>query len=499
MLHPTRKREPLMISETGPDTMPALQRGAAPTGAMYGCPMHQDICQAGPGDCPRCGMALEPLLPLPDAGENPELVDLRRRFWCTLPLTILVMILAMTGAAQAFAELLLATPVVLWSGRPIFVRWARSVRERHLNMWTLIGTGAGTAYLYSLAATLAPALFPESFRVAGQVAVYFEAAAVIISLTLLGQVLELKARAATGAALRALLDLSPQTARRIRDDGTEADVPLADVRPGDRLRVRPGEKVPTDGVVMEGVSNVDESMLTGEPMPVHKSRGAQLIGVTLNTSGTLVMQAEQVGTATVYAQIVQLVAHAQRSRAPMQHLADKVASHFVPVVIFVALLALLSWGLLGPEPSWGFGLVNAIAVLIIACPCALGLATPMSIMVGVGNAATRGVLFRGAAAIEQLCKCDTLIVDKTGTLTEGRPGFHCVHPAPGFTSAEVLRIAAGLELGSEHPLARAVVAEARRRGPATRPRRCVPGCAGYRCARTGGWPGRGARQHDVDG
>lgn len=426
--------------------------------------MHPQVQQAVPGDCAYCGMALEPLLPLADAGENPELVDFQRRFWLTLPLTALVVGIAMTDAALPLAELLLATPVVLWSGWPFLIRWARSLRERRFNMWTLIGTGVGTAYLYSLVATLAPGLFPEAFRVDGQVAVYFETAAIIISLTLLGQVLELKARAQAGGAIRALLDLSPRTARRIRDDGAEEDVPMTQVRPDDKLRVRPGEKIPVDGIVVEGASGVDESMLTGESLPVDKQPGDALIGATLNTSGTLVMTAKKVGADALLAQIIQLVADAQRSRAPMQRMADAVAGYFVPVVVVIALLTLLLWGLFGPQSSWASGLVNAIAVLIIACPCALGLATPMSIMVATGNAAARGVLFRSAAAIEQLYKCDTLIVDKTGTLTEGRPAFQAMRNAPGAAPAEVLRIAASLELGSEHPLAQAIITEARRQG-----------------------------------
>ncbi len=438
----------------------------------YSCPMHPEVRQLGPGTCPKCGMALEPVMPSADAGDNPELADFRRRFWYTLPLTLMVTLIAMSGgafdhfpgAARPWVELALATPVVLWSGWPFFVRWFQSLKRRSPNMWTLIGTGTGAAYLYSVIATVAPGIFPASFRLDGQVAVYFEAAAVIISLTLLGQVLELKARSETGAAIRALLGLAPKTARHIRDDGTEEDIPLTHVHPGDRLRVRPGEKVPVDGQVLEGKSAIDESMLTGEPMPVSKRPGDALIGASINTSGALIMRAEKVGSATVLAQIVQLVSNAQRSRAPMQRMADVVAGYFVLVVMVIALATLVLWGLFGPEPSWAFGLINAVAVLIIACPCALGLATPMSVMVATGNAATRGVLFKDAAAIEHLRQVDTLIVDKTGTLTEGRPAFHAVISAGRLAPNEVLRLAASLDQGSEHPLAQAIVAEAHKRG-----------------------------------
>ena len=367
------------------------------------------------------------------------------------------------GAARPWVELALGTPVVLWAGWPFFVRGVQSVKNRSPNMWTLIGLGTGAAWAYSVTATVLPGIFPPSFRVGGHVAVYFEAAAVIISLTLLGQVLELKARSETGAAIRALLGLAPKTARRIREDGAEEDIPLTHVHPGDRLRVRPGEKVPVDGVVLAGESAVDESMLTGEPMPVGKSAGDKLIGATLNTSGALVMRAEKIGAQTVLAQIVQMVALAQRSRAPMQRMADVVAGYFVVGVVAIALLTFFGWGFFGPQPSWAYGLINAVAVLIIACPCALGLATPMSVMVATGKAATHGVLFRDAAAIENLRKVDTLIVDKTGTLTEGKPAFHGVVAAAGGSEAEVLRIAASLDQGAEHPLAQTIVAEARRR------------------------------------
>jgi Cu+-exporting ATPase len=440
-------------------------------GTEYVCPMHPEVRQRGPGSCPKCGMALEPELPSATTEESAELADMRRRFWWTLPLTIMAVIIAMSGdlftpllgAARPFIELLLATPVVLWSGWPFFVRWARSIADLKPNMWTLIGTGTGAAYLYSVVAILAPDLFPESFHMGGHVAVYFEAAAAIISLTLLGQVLELKARSETGAAIRALLSLAPKTALRISPDGTEEEIPLSNVHPGDRLRIRPGEKVPVDGVVVEGVSAIDESMLTGEPMPVGKVAGDSVIGASLNTSGALIMQAEKVGSATVLAQIVQMVANAQRSRAPMQRMADIVAGYFVLVVIGVAVVTFFVWGLSGASSGWAFGLINAVAVLIIACPCALGLATPMSVMVATGNAATQGVLFRDASAIEKLCEVDVLIVDKTGTLTEGRPAFDSVIPTGNFSADQVLRVAASLDQGSEHPLAQAIVNEARKR------------------------------------
>jgi Cu+-exporting ATPase len=444
---------------------------AAIEGATYTCPMHPEIRQPGPGTCPKCGMALEPELPTLEEDKNPELLDFQRRFWWTLPLTIIVTTLAMVGhriqlvpmASQSWIELVLATPIVLWAGWPFFVRGVQSVLTRNPNMWTLIGSGTAAAYGYSVVATITPEVFPASFVAHGRVGVYFEAAAVIISLTLLGQVFELRARSKTSAAIKSLLGLAPKLARRIASDGTEEDVLLTHVHIGDRLRVRPGEKVPVDGAVAEGQSSVDESMLTGEPIPVSKRPGDKLIGATLNTSGALIMVAERVGSATMLAQIVQMVAQAQRSRAPMQRLADVVAGYFVVVVIAIALLTFFGWGLFGPEPSWVFGLINAVSVLIIACPCALGLATPMSIMVATGKAATAGVLFRDAAAIEQLRTIDTLIVDKTGTLTEGRPAFHSAVPASGFTEIEVLRIAASLDQGSEHPLAAAIVAEARRR------------------------------------
>jgi P-type Cu+ transporter len=434
--------------------------------------MHPQIVRDGPGTCPICGMALEPIMPSLDDGENPELIDFRRRFWWTLPLSLIVLAIAMFGhritfvstATRTWVELVLSAPVVLWGGWPFFQRWAQSIANRSPNMWTLIGTGVGAAYGYSVVATVAPDLFPESFREHGRVGVYFEAAAIIVSLTLLGQLLELKARSSTSAAIKALLRLAPKTARRIAADGVEEDIALTHVHVGDRLRVRPGETVPVDGVVLEGRSSIDESMLTGEPIPVEKGVGDQVIGATLNGNGALVMRAEKVGSDTVLSQIVQLVAQAQRSRAPMQRMADKVSFWFVLAVFAVAITTFLVWGYFGPEPSWTFAVVNTVAVLIIACPCALGLATPMSIMVATGRAAQAGVLFRDAEAIERLRTIDTLIVDKTGTLTQGRPAFRDVIALDGLLPDEVLRLAASLDQGSEHPLADAIVAEARRRG-----------------------------------
>jgi P-type Cu+ transporter len=444
---------------------------AAPAGTIYTCPMHPQIRQEGPGTCPICGMALEPEMPSLEDEDNPELRDFSRRFWWTLPLTAIVLVLAMLGHRVTFLstemrtwiELALSAPVVLWAGWPFFERCVESIRNRSPNMWTLIGIGVGAAFGYSVVATLAPGLFPASFHEHGRIGVYFEAAAVIVSLTLLGQLLELKARSKTSAAIKALLGLAPKTARRIDDAGTEEDVPLEQVHTGDRLRVRPGEKVPVDGTVLEGRSSVDESMLTGEPIPVEKGEGAKVIGATLNGTGSLVIRADQVGSATVLSQIVQLVAQAQRSRAPMQRMADKVAFWFVLAVLTAAVLTFFGWGLFGPEPSWTFAILNAVSVLIIACPCALGLATPMSIMVATGRAARAGVLFRNAEALEQLRRIDTLIVDKTGTLTEGRPTFRETILAGDFSADQVLQWAARLEQGSEHPLAEAILAEAKRR------------------------------------
>ena len=456
------------------DAGPAGARPApasVPPGTVYTCPMHPEIRQDHPGNCPKCGMTLEPVMPSLDDRGDPELDDFRRRFWWTLPLTLVIAALAMFGhtlgwfemRVQSWIELVLSLPVVLWAGWPFFQRGGQSIVNRSPNMWTLIGLGTGAAFAYSVVATVAPQVFPDSFLAMGRVAVYFEAAAVIISLTLLGQVLELKARSQTSAAIKSLLGLAPKTARRLGADGQEEDVPLAHVHVGDLLRVRPGEKVPVDGVVVEGSSALDESMLTGEPLPVTKRPGDKLIGATLNASGALVMRSEKVGSATVLSQIVQMVAQAQRSRAPMQRMADIVAGYFVVGVVGIALATLFAWGLLGPQPSWVYGLINAVAVLIIACPCALGLATPMSIMVATGRGATQGVLFRDAAAIENLRRIDTLIVDKTGTLTEGRPAYQRAVAAPGFSEDEVLRLAASLDQGSEHPLAAAIVAGARAR------------------------------------
>jgi Cu+-exporting ATPase len=455
--------------------VPPVERGSQPgepQGTVYTCPMHPEIRQDRPGNCPKCGMTLEPLIPEATADDdNPELRDFSRRFWWTLPLTVVVTVLAMAGhrlgwmdpARQSWLELVLSLPIVLWAGWPFFARCAQSFRHRSPNMWTLIGIGTGAAFLYSVVATVAPQVFPASFAAHGRIGVYFEAAAVIISLTLLGQMLELRARSQTSAAIKSLLGLSPKTARRIEDDGSEADVPLTHVHVGDRLRIRPGEKVPVDGVVLEGSSAIDEAMLTGEPVPVTKRPGDNVIGATINTSGTLVMRSEKVGSQTMLSQIVQMVAQAQRSKAPMQRMADQVAGYFVLVVVGIALLSFFAWGIFGGEQGWQYGLINAVSVLIIACPCALGLATPMSIMVATGRAATQGVLFRDASAIENFRKVDTMIVDKTGTLTEGKPAFERALAAAGTTDEEVLRLAASLDQGSEHPLAQAIVDAARSR------------------------------------
>ncbi len=448
---------------------------AQPSGThatVYTCPMHPQIRQPGPGTCPICGMALEPEMPSLEEDDNPELRDFTRRFWWTLPLTLIVLVLAMLGhrlpglstQARTWIELVLSAPVVLWAGWPFFERCLQSIGNRSPNMWTLIGIGVAAAFGYSVVATVAPDLFPDSFREHGRVGVYFEAAAVIVSLTLLGQLLELRARSKTSAAIKSLLGLAPKTARRVKPDGGEEDVALDHVHVGDLLRVRPGEKVPVDGEVIEGRASVDESMLTGEPIPVEKAVGDHVIGATLNGTGALVIRADKVGSGTVLAQIVQLVAQAQRSRAPMQRMADKVAYWFVLAVLATAVLTFFGWGLFGPEPSWTFAVLNAVSVLIIACPCALGLATPMSIMVATGRAAQVGVLFRDAQAIEQLRLIDTLIVDKTGTLTEGRPAFRDTLSNAGFDADQILCLAGSLEQGSEHPLAEAIVAEAQRRG-----------------------------------
>ncbi len=451
-------------------------------GTVFTCPMHPEIRQVGPGSCPICGMALEPAIATADSGPNPELADMTRRFWIGLALALPVFVLEMGShlvpalhhlvppTTSVWIQLVLATPVVLWAGWPFFVRGWQSLVTRNLNMFTLIAMGTGVAWLYSMVATLAPGVFPAAFRAAdGTVAVYFEAAAVITVLVLLGQVLELRARDQTSGAIKALLNLAPRTARRIGADGGEAEISLDLVAVGDRLRVRPGEKVPVDGRVIEGRSAIDESMVTGESMPVTKGEGAAVIGGTLNQSGGLVITAEKIGRDTMLARIVQMVAEAQRSRAPIQRLADTVAGWFVPLVIAIAAAAFAAWAMVGPEPRLAYGLVAAVAVLIIACPCALGLATPMSIMVGVGRGAGLGILIKNAEALERLEKVDTLVVDKTGTLTEGKPAVTAIVPAEGFGEADVLRFAASVERASEHPLALAIVKAAEGRGLALPP------------------------------
>lgn len=458
------------VSGPSPNRRTATPRAAV--GEIYTCPMHPQVQQDHPGNCPLCGMTLQLERPTLDEAENPELVDFRRRFAWTLPLTVIVATLAMVGEDipwiplgwMSWVEFALTLPIVLWAGRPFFARAFQSVIHRSPNMWTLIGLGTSAAFLYSTVATVDPGIFPASFVSMGHVSVYFEAAATIISLTLLGQIFELRARSKTSAAIKALLRLAPKTARRLKSGGGEEDVLLSDVHIGDQLRVRPGEKVPVDGVIIGGDSAVDESMLTGEPLPVSKVPGDQLIGGTLNASGALVMRAEKVGSRTVLAGIVTMVVQAQKSRAPMQRMADTVARYFVLAVITASILTLLTWGLFGPDPSWAHGLINAVAVLIIACPCALGLATPMSIMVASGRAATQGVLFRDAAAIENLRRVDTLVVDKTGTLTKGRPSFDRAVALAGFTESAVLHWAGSVDQGSEHPLAAAIVRAARAQG-----------------------------------
>ena len=443
----------------------------------YTCPMHPEIVRDEPGDCPLCGMALEPVTVVLEEAPNPELVDMTRRFWVSLALTLPVFVIAMADLipgrplaelaseqAWGWVQFVIASPVVLWGGKPFFERGWASLVTRNLNMFTLIAIGTGVAYLYSLVATLVPGIFPDAFRGEdGSVAVYFEAAAVITTLVLLGQVLELKARSQTSNAIKALLGLAPKTARLVRPDGGEQDVPLDQVHPGDRLRVRPGEKVPVDGVVVEGSSSIDESMLTGEPIPVEKVAGDRVTGATINGTGGFVMEAQRVGADTLLAQIVRMVSEAQRSRAPIQRLADVVAGYFVPVVVLAAAVTFVVWGLFGPDPAMAYAIINAVAVLIIACPCALGLATPMSIMVGTGRGATVGVLIKNAEALEIMEKVDTLVVDKTGTLTEGKPRLTRVVPAEGVDEGELLRLAASLERGSEHPLAAAIVAGAQER------------------------------------
>ena len=462
-----------------PAATPATAAGPTRSAnAEWTCPMHPEIVRRGPGSCPICGMALEPRTVTLDEPENPELANMQRRLVVATALTAPLLLIMLAGvvpgrpldrfvpaSAMGWLELVLAAPVVIWGGWPFFVRGAQSIAYRSPNMFTLIAMGVGVAFLYSVAAVIAPGLFPPSFRDAsGHVGAYFEAAAVIVTLVLLGQVLELRARGQTSAAIRSLLRAAPTTARRMRADGAEEDVALDQVQVGDRLRVRPGEKVPTDGIALEGRSAVDESMVSGEPIPVEKVPGSRLIGATLNGTGSLVMRAEKVGADTLLARMVRMVSEAQRSRAPIPRLADRVAAWFVPGVILIAVATFVAWALLGPEPRAAYAIVNAVAVLIIACPCGLGLATPMSIMVGVGKGATLGVLFRNAEAIETLESVDTLVFDKTGTLTEGKPRIATLFAAPGRPEAEVLRLAASLERGSEHPLASAIVSAALERG-----------------------------------
>ena len=472
-MHPeVRQHDPGVCSKCGMALEPVAAGRATKTD--YICPMHAEIVAEEPGSCPRCGMALEPRTLTEEEAPNPELIDMTRRFWISLAFSLPVFLLAMsemipgqpvqqvvTHRLSAWIQCLLASSVVLWGGWPFFQRGWASVVNRSLNMFTLIAIGTGTAYGYSLVATLLPELFPASFRNPdGTVAIYFEAAAVITTLVLLGQVLELRARSKTSTAIQALLGLAPKTARLLRDDGSEKDIPLAHVHPGAKLRVRPGEKIPVDGSVLEGSSAVDESMVTGEPIPVEKTAGSRVTGGTINGTGSFVMQAERVGSDTLLAHIVRMVSEAQRSRAPIQRLADSVASYFVPAVVLVGVLTFVIWALIGPPPRMAYALVNAVAVLIIACPCALGLATPMSIMVGTGRGATAGVLIKNAEALEILEKIDVLVVDKTGTLTEGKPRLTSLRTTPGHNEHELLRLAASLERGSEHPLAAAVVAAA---------------------------------------
>ena len=464
------QKEPSRYTPSAPRPAPV-----APAGTIYTCPMHPQLRQIGPGACPICGMALEPEVMTSETGPSPELKDMTRRFWVGLVLALPVLALEMGGhltgltmrlggQTSAWIQFALATPVVLWSGWPFFERGARSVATRSLNMFTLIAMGVGVAWLYSVVATLAPHFFPPAFRRPdGSVPIYFEAAAVITVLVLLGQVLELRARERTSGAIKALLDLAPKTARRLREDGSDEEVTLDLIAAGDRLRVRPGEKVPVDGEVIEGRVSIDESMVTGESMPVTKEPGAKVVGGSINKTGSFIMRAEKIGADTLLSQIVQMVAQAQRSRAPIQRMADQVSGWFVPSVIGIALVAFAVWALIGPDPRFAFGLVAAVSVLIIACPCALGLATPMSIMVGVGQGARAGVLIKNAEALERFEKIDTLVIDKTGTLTEGRPAVTAIRPAQGHDETEVLRLAASLERASEHPLADALVRAATER------------------------------------
>jgi Cu+-exporting ATPase len=454
---------------------PAVDRADVPPGTIYTCPMHPQIRQVGPGSCPICGMALEPEIASLETGPNPELADMTRRFWIGAVLSVPPVVLEMGGhlvgghglidpTLSNWIQLVFATPVVLWAGWPFFVRGGQSLVTRNLNMFTLIAMGTGVAYIYSLIGTIAPQSFPETFRGhGGAVPVYFEAASVITVLVLLGQVLELRAREATSGAIKALLQLAPKTARRVGDDGADHEVEIDTLRVGDKLRVRPGEKVPVDGVILEGRSSLDESLVTGESLPVTKEAGMRVVAGTLNQSGSFVMRADKVGRDTLLSRIVQMVADAQRSRAPIQRLADQVAGWFVPTVIVVAIAAFAAWAMFGPEPRMAFGLVAAVSVLIIACPCALGLATPMSIMVGVGRGAQAGVLIKNAEALERMEKVDTLVVDKTGTLTEGKPKVVAIVAAAGFDETEILRVAGSVERASEHPLADAIVRSAKER------------------------------------
>jgi Cu+-exporting ATPase len=471
------------VRQPGPGVCPKCGMALEPLATVlpaatieYLCPMHPQIVRNGPGTCPICGMALEPRT-VTGVEENAELKVMTRRFWVSVALSLPLLVFVMgdmlprqplrhglSSRLLAWLQLLLATPVVLWGGSPFFERGWASIVNRSLNMFTLIALGTGVAWAYSVAGTVAPGIFPASFRThGGEVALYFEAAAIITTLVLLGQVIELRARSQTSSAIRALLRLAPKTARRLRADGAEDDVSLDQVQPGDRLRVRPGERVPVDGVIVEGVSAVDESMVTGEPIPAEKTAGSRVTGGTVNGTGGFVMRAERVGSDTLLAQIVHMVGEAQRSRAPIQRLADTVSAYFVPAVVAIAVLSAVAWGLVGPEPRMAYALVNAVAVLIIACPCALGLATPMSIMVGTGRGALAGVLIKNAEALEILETVDTLVVDKTGTLTEGKPRLTSVVPTPGWSDSDLLRLAASLERGSEHPLAAAIVAGAQER------------------------------------
>ena len=478
-LHRFRENpESFLNKTTAPQTIGITRQPKPVPGQKYTCPMHPEIVRDAPGSCPICGMALEPMNVSLEDQENPELVDMTRRFWVAVLLSIPVFVLGMSDLIPrqplqqlvsmrtlAWVQLVLATPVVLWAGWPFFERAWHSIVNRSLNMFTLIGLGVAVAYVFSVIAVILPGIFPPSFRDHhGNVPVYFEAAAVVTTLVLLGQVLELRARSQTGLAIKALLGLSPKTARRISHDGNEEDIPLGHVHVGDRLRVRPGEKIPVDGSVLEGTSVVDESMISGEPIPVEKTSGDRVVGGTVNGSGAFVMRAERVGSETLLAQIVHMVSEAQRSRARIQRLADVVSSYFVPAVVAIAVITFVVWSLWGPEPRMAYGLVNAVAVLIIACPCALGLATPMSIMVATGKAAMNGVLFKNAEAIEVMRKVDTLVVDKTGTLTEGKPKLQSVVTTDGMDEQALLRLAASLERNSEHPLASAIVSGARDRG-----------------------------------